>query len=102
MYILSFTEGSIAPGIVTTSPVKAKYDCDLHCHTTRSDGNDSPEELIINAAKSGLKVVAITDHDVPPPLYLDTSQGRISVKEFAHQHGVEIVLGINFMRYLCR
>ncbi|KUJ89811.1 MAG: PHP domain-containing protein [Thermoanaerobacter thermocopriae] len=97
VYMLSFAEGSIAPGIVTTSSsLNAKYECDLHCHTTRSDGNDSPEELVINAAKGGLKVVAITDHDVPPPLYLDTPQGRISVKEFAHQHGVEIVLGIEF------
>ena len=28
----------------------SRYPCDLHCHTTRSDGNDTPQELIDNAA----------------------------------------------------
>ncbi|MFE4961903.1 PHP domain-containing protein [Streptomyces sp. NPDC056660] len=36
---------------------------DLHCHSTASDGTDSPAELVRNAAKAGLDVVALTDHD---------------------------------------
>jgi predicted metal-dependent phosphoesterase TrpH len=36
---------------------------DLHAHSTASDGTDSPEGLVIAAAKAGLDVVAITDHD---------------------------------------
>ncbi|MFI6930479.1 PHP domain-containing protein [Streptomyces sp. NPDC050287] len=36
---------------------------DLHCHSTASDGTDSPAELMRNAAAAGLDVVALTDHD---------------------------------------
>ncbi|OLR90144.1 PHP domain-containing protein [Actinokineospora bangkokensis] len=36
---------------------------DLHCHSTASDGTDSPAELVSAAARAGLDAVAITDHD---------------------------------------
>ncbi|WP_019058375.1 PHP domain-containing protein [Streptomyces prunicolor] len=36
---------------------------DLHCHSTASDGTDTPAELVRNAAGVGLDVVALTDHD---------------------------------------
>ncbi|MGY4993138.1 PHP domain-containing protein [Streptomyces sp. 900105245] len=36
---------------------------DLHCHSTASDGTDTPAELVRNAATAGLDVVALTDHD---------------------------------------
>ena len=36
---------------------------DLHAHTNCSDGKDSPTELVENAKKQGLSVIAITDHD---------------------------------------
>ncbi|MGW7818318.1 PHP domain-containing protein [Streptomyces puniciscabiei] len=36
---------------------------DLHCHSTASDGTDTPAELVRNAADAGLDVVALTDHD---------------------------------------
>ena len=36
---------------------------DLHAHTNHSDGKDSPTELVQNAAKAGVEVLAITDHD---------------------------------------
>ncbi|MEW2298631.1 PHP domain-containing protein [Streptomyces sp. NPDC006655] len=36
---------------------------DLHCHSTASDGTDTPAELVRNAAAAGLDVVAVTDHD---------------------------------------
>jgi predicted metal-dependent phosphoesterase TrpH len=36
---------------------------DLHTHSRRSDGTDSPTELVENAARAGLDVVALTDHD---------------------------------------
>ena len=36
---------------------------DLHTHSTRSDGLDSPSDLIANAAKAGVDVIALTDHD---------------------------------------
>ncbi|MEU5308578.1 PHP domain-containing protein [Streptomyces sp. NPDC021562] len=36
---------------------------DLHCHSTASDGTDTPAELVRNAAAAGLDAVALTDHD---------------------------------------
>lgn len=36
---------------------------DLHIHTTASDGSWSPEAVVRGAAKGGLEVIAITDHD---------------------------------------
>ena len=36
---------------------------DLHTHTTASDGTDKPFEMLQNARKAGLTVVAMTDHD---------------------------------------
>ncbi|MET8691445.1 PHP domain-containing protein [Streptomyces bauhiniae] len=36
---------------------------DLHCHSTASDGTDTPAELMRAAAGAGLDVVALTDHD---------------------------------------
>ena len=36
---------------------------DLHVHSTASDGRFSPQELVSMAARSGLEIIAITDHD---------------------------------------
>ena len=36
---------------------------DLHVHTTASDGRYTPTEIVRRAAKSGLALLAITDHD---------------------------------------
>jgi predicted metal-dependent phosphoesterase TrpH len=36
---------------------------DLHVHSNASDGRFSPEEIVRKAAKSGLKYLALTDHD---------------------------------------
>jgi predicted metal-dependent phosphoesterase TrpH len=36
---------------------------DLHLHTTASDGRLEPKEIVSLAAKEGLDVIAITDHD---------------------------------------
>ncbi|MGZ3478281.1 MAG: PHP domain-containing protein, partial [Polyangiales bacterium] len=36
---------------------------DLHSHTTASDGRLSPEELVVRAKLSGVKLLAVTDHD---------------------------------------
>jgi predicted metal-dependent phosphoesterase TrpH len=37
--------------------------CDLHIHTTFSDGDMMPEEVVAEALKLGLGGIAITDHD---------------------------------------
>lgn len=36
---------------------------DLHTHSSASDGTESPAELMLAAARAGLDVVALTDHD---------------------------------------
>lgn len=36
---------------------------DLHLHTQFSDGTFTPEELVLQAQKSGLACIALTDHD---------------------------------------
>lgn len=36
---------------------------DLHVHTSASDGTDTPEELPKKAAREGIHILAITDHD---------------------------------------
>jgi 3',5'-nucleoside bisphosphate phosphatase len=36
---------------------------DLHAHSSASDGTDSPAGLVAEAARAGLDVVALTDHD---------------------------------------
>jgi predicted metal-dependent phosphoesterase TrpH len=36
---------------------------DLHLHTNFSDGTFTPEELVLQAQKSGLACIALTDHD---------------------------------------
>lgn len=36
---------------------------DLHTHSTRSDGTDTPAELVAVASRAGLDAVALTDHD---------------------------------------
>lgn len=37
---------------------------DLHSHTDYSDGTDSPTALVRNAYAAGLRILAVTDHDV--------------------------------------
>jgi len=36
---------------------------DLHTHTTASDGSLTPSELVREAARAGVRVLAVTDHD---------------------------------------
>ena len=36
---------------------------DLHSHTTASDGALAPRDLVREAARRGVSVLAITDHD---------------------------------------
>jgi len=41
---------------------------DLHMHSDCSDGQLSPDRLLVHAAEGGLDVVALTDHDLAPVL----------------------------------
>ena len=59
---------------------------DLHCHSTISDGLLSPADLVTHAAKQGVKVLALTDHD-------DIS-GLQAAREAASQHGIAFINGV--------
>ena len=39
------------------------YKGDLHMHTTRSDGPDTPEQLNLRAGQNGLDYYVVTDHN---------------------------------------
>jgi 3',5'-nucleoside bisphosphate phosphatase len=59
---------------------------DLHAHTNHSDGQDSPTELVANAKKAGVSVLAITDHDI--------TTGWDEAITAARSHGIGLVPGI--------
>ena len=59
---------------------------ELHCHTTYSDGTLTPTELVAAAAASGVRALAITDHD--------TMSGWDEAFVAADLYNVEIVPGL--------
>lgn len=69
---------------------------DLHTHTTRSDGNDSPAELIRNAEKAGVSVIGIADHDVLPPETIEEDGTSYALDHFAAEHHVKVLPGVEF------
>lgn len=76
---------------------QTNYPCDMHCHTTRSDGYDSPQELIDRAASLGMTAIAITDHDIHPPRTIEVEGvGQVNAVEYARQKGIILVPGYEF------
>ena len=79
-----------------------KYD--LHCHSTASDGELSPADLVRQAAQQGVEVMALTDHDVTDGLAEAAAEAQMAGIEFIT--GVEIsvtwqkhlihIVGLNF------
>lgn len=69
---------------------------DLHSHTTRSDGGDTPQEFISNAAALGMKVIVITDHDVLPPDQIEVNGVMVDPVLFAYKKGMKLLPGIEF------
>jgi predicted metal-dependent phosphoesterase TrpH len=59
---------------------------DLHAHTTASDGVLAPRELVRLAARHGVRVLAVTDHD--------STDGLPEALAEAAAHGIEIVPGL--------
>ena len=61
---------------------------DLHMHSTFSDGTCSPEEIVKEAKRLGLKQIAITDHNI-----LDGSIEGSKISEIDFIIGVELSVG---------
>jgi hypothetical protein len=59
---------------------------DLHSHSTRSDGKESPTEVFERAALAGVDILALTDHD--------TTTGWAEASEAANRLGLGFVPGI--------
>ncbi|MGA9747639.1 MAG: PHP domain-containing protein [Nocardioides sp.] len=59
---------------------------DLHTHSDRSDGTDSPAELVHNARAQGIDVLGLTDHD--------TTEGWQEAAAAAERTGVALVRGL--------
>ncbi|WHH59918.1 PHP domain-containing protein [Petroclostridium sp. X23] len=75
---------------------RPEYLCDLHCHTNMSDGNDTYQQFIDNAVDLGMKVVAITDHDVVPKAAMQIGDQSIATVEYGRQKNVNVLLGIEY------
>ncbi len=65
---------------------------DLHSHTTASDGQHSPQELVTLAASAGVTVLAVTDHD--------TVAGLAEAGKAARPLGMELVAGIELSAFV--
>jgi predicted metal-dependent phosphoesterase TrpH len=59
---------------------------DLHSHTTASDGTLAPRELVRLAARQGVRVLAVTDHD--------STDGLPDAMAEATAHDIQIVPGL--------
>ena len=59
---------------------------DLHLHSCKSDGTDTPQEIVQKAVDLGLKAIAITDHD--------TVSGVLADQQAGERLGMEVVAGI--------
>lgn len=64
---------------------------DLHLHTNKSDGEHSPGKVVEIAKCSGIKTIAITDHD--------TCSGVKSAIYMGEELGVEVISGIEITAY---
>lgn len=72
----------------------ANYPCDLHGHTNRSDGNDTPLEFIHHGIERGVKILAMTDHDIIPPKTVCVDGEEIDIVEYAKGQGLNLLKGI--------
>lgn len=61
---------------------------DLHCHTKMSDGSVGPDEIVLLAAKSGIPVISVTDHD--------TFLGSVKAAAAGEEYGVRVIQGAEF------
>lgn len=88
--ILIFTPGMI-PLVMTVSPI-----LDMHIHSSYSDGELSPEEIIEEARKAGLESISITDHNT-----MDAYTKDPEVFDKAKKSGIKLIAGAEISSY-CR
>lgn len=64
--------------------IEQKYD--LHCHSSYSDGELSPSDVILRAVEHGVTTLALTDHD--------TLSGLAEAQQAAEQYELNFIPGI--------
>lgn len=64
------------------------FKADLHCHSSLSDGTDTPKQLVDLALELGLSGLSITDHD--------TIAAYPSVLEYAAKKNLQMITGVEF------
>ncbi|MFN3466890.1 MAG: transcription antitermination factor NusB, partial [Candidatus Brocadiales bacterium] len=74
------------------SLLEGSGEADLHVHTICSDGTLTPEEVVEEAVKRGLKAIAITDHDCIDAVKVAQKLGA--------DRGVYVIPGIELSGYL--
>ncbi len=67
-------------------PVAPSAGYDLHTHSLRSDGTLTPSDLVTRAHAAGVKVLALTDHDV--------TDGIAEAQTAAESLGIRLVAGV--------
>jgi 3',5'-nucleoside bisphosphate phosphatase len=71
---------------------RAKHETDFHSHSHFSDGSDSPTQIVEVAVQSGLKEIALTDHD--------TIDGLVEASKRSKELGLKFIPGIELsVRY---
>lgn len=74
------------------SLLRGSGEADLHVHTICSDGTMTPEEIVEEAKRHGLKAIAITDHDCVDAIKTAQRLGATM--------GVYVIPGIELSGYL--
>lgn len=64
---------------------------DLHIHSSKSDGTDSPKQIVDKAVSLGLTTIALTDHD--------TIAGLDELKNNAQSTNLNVINGIELSTY---
>ena len=84
--LLQDTKPSDTPDLAVFEEVRSPvFGVDLHCHSTASDGELSPTELVELAASVGVHTLALTDHD--------TLAGVDEARRAADRLGIKLITG---------
>ena len=73
------------------------FPCDLHCHTNRSDGYDTYQELIDHAVRLGMFAIGVTDHDIHPVTLITLADGdEVDPVLYAAERYLTLIPGYEF------
>ena len=75
---------------------RARFPCDLHTHTKRSDGNDTCQEIVERAAEAGIQILALADHDIFAPETIEVGGDTVPLARYARSKNVTVLRGIEF------